>query len=393
MRKLPDFIEAYVEYTKNTESPLSYHLWSAISLIAICLERRCYQIWGHSEIFPNQYIILVGPSGVRKGEPLTIARSFLEQQGRSVIAEAVTKESLIHKMQVSMNTFQDGNRLQMQCPAAIVVEEFAVFLGENNLPFMAQLTNWYDSRGKWSYSTRGRGEEEIMGLCVNILGSMAPDWVASSIPINAIGGGFTSRIIFVVEQRKGKTITNPNTIAPNPALREKLEADLETISKLTGEFRFDDEALALYEEWYEDQDQKVALGMPAVRDPRFQGYNSRRATHVKKIAMACSAARSDSLVVGEADFQRALALLEHAEQNMPEVFGAIGRSLYAAQTKDVMDFIAAKGVATKSEVMQRFYRDIDGKTLSIIETTLIAMRFIKIEPSMESGDYSYRWTG
>lgn len=390
-RRLDDFLEAYLRYTANTESPTSYHTWSAISLLSIALERRVYMRWGHTTIYPNQYIVLIGPSGVRKGEPLMIAREFVQSLGKMVIPEATSKEALISRMHSSISVYEDAGRVRTQCPAVVIAEELSVFLGENNLMFLAQLTNWYDSRESWAYDTKRGGKEEINGVCMNMLASMAPDWVNLCIPTSAIGGGFTSRILFIVEQRKERTVLDPNSVPVDENLRADLEADLEAVHRLVGEYRFSPSAQKAYEEWYAKEDEDIARGRPAVADPRFAGYMSRRATHVKKIGMACSAARSDSMVVEKEDFDRALLLLGQAERNMPEAFGGAGRSTYAQQTKMVLDFIRSRRGSTREEVLRHLYLDLDSKALSIVESTLSAMHYIRLEPS-EDG-IRYVWLG
>jgi hypothetical protein len=273
-----------------------------------------------------------------------------------------------------------------------VAEELTVFIGNNDSSFLADLTNWYDSREKWTYDTKHEGTDEIVGVCFNLLASMAPDWIPLTFPITAIGGGLTSRMIYVVEHRKGKNIPNPNIVTIDDRLRDDLERDLEAIKCLAGRMEFDAPALHAYEEWYVREEQRTNSGRPAVADPRFAGYVARRATHVKKVSMATSAARSDSMVISRPDFQRALSLLEHAEINMADVFGRVGRSALADLTQDIINFIRERGETSRSEVLQVFYRDVDGKTIETIESTLIAARFIEI-PQIDTsgGDRRYRW--
>lgn len=350
--------------------------------------------WGHTEIYPNQYIILIGPSGARKAEPLNIAKSFLKEVSIDSVAESITREALIRRMKNSLTNFEkpygDRREVEFQSAVTCILEELAVFL-EAEGKFLANLTNWYDCQDKWTYETKHSGVDEVTGVCVNIIGSMAPDWIPITLPSSAIGGGFTSRIIFVVEHRKGATITNPNLYAQDQKVWKALVTDLQDIKQLCGEMIFSPEALEMYEEWYGKEDQRIARGHPPIRDSRFAGYTSRRATHIKKISIAISAARSSSLIITGKDFQRARLFLEQVEVNMGETFERVGRSQYAEQTEMVLKFIRAKGNTSRQEVMREFYRDVDGKGIEIIEATLKAAGFIKIKPNFETSTVSYKW--
>jgi hypothetical protein len=277
-------------------------------MLSAALERRVWMQWGHTEVYPNQYIVLIGPSGARKAEPLNIAKAFLKEISIDSVAESITREALIRRMKNSLTSFEkpygDRREVEFQSAVTCILEELAVFL-EAEGKFLANLTNWYDCQDKWTYETKHSGVDEVTGVCVNIIGSMAPDWIPVTLPSSAIGGGFTSRIIFVVEHRKGATITNPNLYSRDQKTWTGLVTDLQEIKQLCGEMIFAPKALEMYEEWYGKEDQKTARGHPPIRDPRFAGYTSRRATHIKKISMAISAARSSSLVITEQDFQRA----------------------------------------------------------------------------------------
>ncbi len=398
-RRCEDLIQDYLKYTANTESPTAYHLWACLGLISAALERRVQIRWGHTEIFPNQYIMLIGPSGIRKGEPIVIARSFLEEIGVNLIAEAITREALIRRMKNSSTSFEfpyedsEGqDTIKWQCAVSCVIEEMAVFL-EGDPRFMADLTNWYDARGKWTYETKNQGTDEVNGVCLNILGSMAPDWIPQVIPSSAIGGGFTSRVIFVVEHRKGRTITNPNAVVTDKQLQENILADLEAVKSISGEMIFSPAALEMYEGWYAGEEKKISGGNPPIQDPRFSGYVSRRATHVKKISMAISAARSSSLVITEFDLKRSILLLEQVELNMPETFERLGRAMYAEQTQLIMNFIRERGSSTRREVMKQFYRDVDGKAIEVIEATLRSTGLVQIDADERARTWRYKWVG
>jgi hypothetical protein len=390
-RSLPDYLEAYLEFTKNTESPISYHTWAAIGSIAAALERKVWMKWGHSDIYPNQYIILVGPPGARKGEPIMIAQDMMAGVGVALASQKTTPEALAKDIAESMRSFQIGEELHFQCPLTIVSEEMAVFLGNGDTKFLADLTNWYDSRGEWTYRTKHSGTDQISGVCVNIVGSMAPDWIPLAIPPQAIGGGFTSRIIWVVEHAKGRDIPDPNEIGIDAKLQSALKSDLEIIHSLVGEFRFEPSTLEIYKDWYKREESRTKAGRPAIADPRLAGYVARRATHVKKISMAMSASRSNSLVIMDADLKRAMRLLEAVEARMSDVFGKVGLSMYSQQTHSIIEFIRTKKIVTKSDLMQVFYRDVDSKTMDIIEATLRVSRFVEVRPDLSTGEVIYKW--
>ncbi|GAG42472.1 unnamed protein product, partial [marine sediment metagenome] len=117
VKPLDSFIQGYLEYTKNSESPTSYHIWAAVATIAGALQRHVWMQWGHTEIYPNQYIMLIGPSGkARKGEPVMIGRSLLSALGIRLIAEDITREGLIKRIRESITNYQPpGHGIKFQC--------------------------------------------------------------------------------------------------------------------------------------------------------------------------------------------------------------------------------------------------------------------------------------
>ena len=392
-RRLRDWITDYQKYVVNSESPESFHLWASISAVSATLERRCFLQWGHTVIYPNQYICLVGPSGVRKGEPITVASSFLKNIGVSTVSEQITLQALIRRMKDSAKHFDGITGIGIQCAMTGVFEELAVFLGENNIPLLAALTNWYDSRDSWTYETKGSGQDEIVGVCFNILGSMADDWVPIVIPATAIGGGFTSRIIFVVEYEKARIIPDPNSAKIDKKLQEDLLHDLQLIEQLQGPFHMTVDALKKYTDWYSASEALAAQGKFAIMDQRFSGYNSRRATHVKKLAMACSASRGNDMQITLPDFERALLLMEDAEKNMASVFGRVGKSPHTEAMQLVMSYLQRHKKVYRSDLLKAFFKDIDSQTLSIIEENLEVMKLIRVNSIPEKAERQYEWLG
>ncbi|MDE3023442.1 MAG: hypothetical protein KGI54_16605, partial [Pseudomonadota bacterium] len=209
----------------------------------------------------------------------------------------------------------------------------------------------------------------------------------------AVGGGFTSRVIFVVEERKRKIVPEHFVTDAEKELQGKLVRDLERISKLAGAVEFTDEGKKLYTDWYIQQDTELSLGRPVIDDTRFAGYCERRATHIRKLMMLCSASRGDDLTIRAEDFHRAKGLLEAVEVKMGKTFGGFGKARNSDVAELIKDYIQKMGITTRKSLMQKFYRDIDPMGMSIVEQSLREMGVIKVTLKPEIGEKVYEWIG
>lgn len=395
-RECPDWINAYLKYTENSEPPTSYHYWCSLGVIAGALQRKVALKWGFETIYPNLFTILVGHSGrTRKGIALGIAREMLiKVPGVSVAPEASSREAIILAMKRANASFQDDSGvIHMHCSLTAFSEELSVLLGQSDIKLLANLTDWFNSKDEWVYETVGRGRDELQGLCFNLLGATAPDWLQSMLPQEAVGGGFTSRVIFVVEEKKKATIPEHNLTTTELALQEMLFRDLERISQLKGNFSFSAEGKDAYTSWYTKEDDLLNKGEQAVEDPRFAGYCERRATHLRKMMMILSVSRGDSLVIELQDFRRALALLKETEVKMHKTFGGLGKAKYGDVTELIMNYIRAVGITTRSSLMAKFYRDLDSGTLRGIEEMMQHMKVIKVKSLPDKQEKIYEWIG
>lgn len=398
-RELSNWLDSYLAYTENSESPLSYHTWCGLSVIAGALQRRVYLNWGLGRvIYPNLYVVLIGPSGrTRKGVAIGVAKDLLKQvQGITVTPESSSgRQAMILAMKRALVNFTDPTDGKIKLHSAVTAfsEELSVFLGQGDIAYLSNLTDWYDSKDDWEYETVGRGKDTLQGLCLNLMGGTAPDWIQSMIPQEAVGGGFTSRVIFIVEENKRKLVPKYIPTQKELELKEVLIRDLERIAQLSGEITFTPEAEELYVNWYIEQDTAFANGKPAVSDHRFAGYCERRATHLQKLMLLTSASRGDDLTILPEDFLLAKKLLEDAEVNMGKTFGSLGKSKVSEPTDQIIAFIKKVGITTRKLILNQFYRDIDPDTLGKIEVSMQQMGLVKISVMPESKDKQYMWIG
>ena len=277
-RKCPDFLQSYMEYTSLLEAPDSYHLWCAMSMVAAVTERKVWLDLGYWKYYPNLYICLVGPPGkCRKTASITTATDLIKHLPEvKVSADSTTRESLIRVMQNSEGEFMHDGEVQLHSSITVISKELAVFLGHGNNDLLAFLTDLFDAPDKWTYKTKHMGTDEIHGAWLNFLAATTPTWLVGSVPMEAIGGGFTSRVIFVVEDNV--RFRNPFPVLTPKLLevRKDLQHDLEVMGNYTGPMALSPEAMEFYIKWYTD-------GNPKIDDSRFHGYSERRHVHLLKI--------------------------------------------------------------------------------------------------------------
>lgn len=393
-RELPDWISGYLEYTKGSEPPLAYHTWMSISMIAGALQRKTFLQMGFERIFPNMYIVLVGPSGrARKGVALGIGKDLLSNiTGITMTSENATREALIRCMKGAVtNCMMPDGKVVFHCSITCFSEELSVFLGQSDIKFLASLTDWYDSKDSWTYETKSTGKDHLQGLCFNLLGATAPEWLQSMLPQEAIGGGFTSRVIFVVEDKKSKTVPEHILTKEETRLREALISDLNKINQLTGQFQFTPAGKKAYTDWYAKHDSDINKGIFPVEDERFAGYSERRSTHIRKLMMAMSASRGDSLQLDVQDFDRANTILKATELKMARTFGGLGKAKYADVTEKVIQYVQKIETVSRRDLLRKFHRDVDPATLKIIEEIMEGMGVVKITIPPTGGDKIYQW--
>jgi len=382
-RHLEDWLTSFLKFTDNTEPPRMFRTWTAISVMAACLQRKCVLHWGSLDFYPNMYIVLVAPSGkARKGTAMIPGLKMLREMGVKLASNSVTRQALIRDLKRSNETEVDLTTGSMDIHASLTIfsKELTVFLGYQNNELMTDLTDWYDCDDDWIYRTKHEGVDDIKGVWVNLIGATTPDLIQSAMPLNAIGGGLTSRMIFVYEQRKGKRVHTPFYTDEELKLQELLLVDLERIKMLKGEFRVTKRFLERWVEWYNAVDEN-----PPFEDVRFAGYFERRPVHVMKLSMILNASRTDEMLIDREDLDRAIEVLQQTEIKMRFTFSGVGKSAIANTLWQVMADVALKKEVRFDELMSRYYNDVDAWGLEKIIETMSKMNYVDDIPLAPGG--------
>jgi len=271
----------------------------------------------------------------------------------------------------------ETGKVEAHSSMTIFSEEFTVFLGYHNNEMMSALCNWYDCKSVWRYETVSRDVEKIHGVWVNLMGATTPELIKSSMPLDAIGGGLTSRIIGVFESEKGKDVIIPFQTPEEVELYQYLLWDLEKISLFKGEYHYTEGFIDRWTDWYTN----ASSGGPIFDDPKLAGYVGRRPSHILKLSMVMSASRrpdKENLIITENDIDRAIEILEKTEIKMPRIFSGVGKSDISGLIPEVMAYLSVHKNSTKAQILRAFIQDADDYIIDRVIRTLDQMDYIQI---------------
>lgn len=357
-----DFLKAYMEYSAHSEAPDKFHFWTGVSVVAGALRRRVWIDMGYFQWTPNFYIVFVAPPGiVSKSTTASIGMNLLRQiPGISFGPDAVTWQSLVQSLAASTETMmlpgENGEEVHHAMSAiTIVSSEFGTFLNPADREMVDVLVSLWDGQiGTWKKATKTQGDDAVENPWINIVACTTPSWIAGNFPEYMIGGGFTSRTVFVYAEEKRRLVPYPADVLPKDfkQLEKELVHDLEIISsEVKGRYNLSPEAKQWGVEWYERHYEKK----PAHLDnERFGGYLARKQTHIHKLSMVLAASQSDSLIIEKEHLTTADAVTTVLEYDMPKVFANIGTTDITRAISEVINYVQGKGKISAAELYQNF---------------------------------------
>lgn len=345
-RHFPDWLTAFQNYASFGEAPRRMYFFVGLSTLAGALRRHVWIDQYYFKWYVNLYTILVAPPGVvAKTTTADIGMDILRrvpgvQFGPSVASwQALVKgfgeasESFLH---------EPSGEYLTHSPMTISSGEFGNLLNPQDKEMVDMLVNLWDGKG-FRKITKHSGTDDVVNPWINIIACTTPAWIAGNFPEYMIGGGFTSRCVFVYADAKERFVAYPGlSVSPDIALvADKLVEDLTHIAtKLVGEYVLQPDALAWGKEWYEEHNTHKPQHL---QDDRFGGYLARKQTFIHKIAMLMAASCRDELIITKGDLETASIMITDLEAEMINVFKKIGRSDLSLAGDRLIAFIKARG--------------------------------------------------
>ena len=370
-----NWLESYLRLMENTEPARLFDKWVGYSIIASALRRKVSLQLGRLIYYPNIYVVLVAEPGVaRKTQAIKYGVNFLNTIPEiRLSADSSTKEAMTDDIETSGvdELMVDGTTLR-HSSLNIISKEFESFLGQKkeNTRMLTALTDLFDCPDDWSSRTKHSGSNKIINPWVNLLAATTPDSLASSLPATAVGGGLTSRIMFIWADKKKKSIAIPAMTEEELKIKAWLEKDLYRISRLSGNYMMTTDCIKKWTAWYDQFDEDES-GERICPDKSFSGWYSRKPTYIIKISMLQAAAESSKLLIEWHHIEQAIEAIKEVEYSMGNAFKAIGKSEISAEVDNVLQIIRNARCISEKDLMTRIWRDIDSTKFTNVIDTLI----------------------
>jgi hypothetical protein len=313
-RKLPSWIDQFVDATASTDSPVLFRKWAGIFSVAAAMEMRCW-LQTSSALYPNLYVFIVGHPGVGKNRILRVAKRYLNEipefhfaptslTGASLVDNLVASKRFIARLPDPPIEYNN---------TTITAEELTAFMHKYDDEMVGLLSAFYDP-DPYAQKRRGRDIDiKIAHPQVNLISGTTPSNLVSLMPETAWDQGFTSRVILIHSDER---IIGDDFAGVKTGMQEDLIHDIKVIGSLTGEFKVTQDYRDAVNNWR-------ALGEPPViNHPKLLHYKTRRRVHLYKLSMVSAADRGNVLLLTKDDFNRAMGWLLEAESYMPDIFTA-----------------------------------------------------------------------
>ena len=401
-RKTEDWLKSFISYASYGEAPLKTLFWTGVSTLAGALRRRVWIDQKYFQWTPCFYVILVAPPGIiSKSTTANIGINLLREIPEIKFGpDVVTWQALVESLGKSTELAHEPATGEYHPMSAITIcsDEFGTFLDPNDRGMVDALVSlWDGKKGVFRKVTKHSGSDEVENPWINIIACTTPGWIAGNFPEYMVGGGFTSRCIFVYAEKKRQLVAYPGLAAPEDfeEQRSALIHDLELISTMIGEYKLTPEAIAWGTEWYESH---WAKRPEHLDNERFGGYLARKQTHIHKLAMVLSASQSSELLIHPEQLMVASEVISALERDMPMVFATIGQNDITRGQSELVKVVLSKREIAQSTLYRLMYRTMTAKEFHDALNSAVLAGYLKIvagsrdnlvvalEPAHTSGD-------
>lgn len=359
------WIEDLKNATKEVETPRSWIYWAGLCSIAAITRNKIWIDKQYYKLYPNLYVILLGPSGLGKGFPVNLAKELVSGVGTTkIISGRSSIEGIIKKLAITTTLPGSKGPITHNC-GFINAGEFSSSLVRNS-DALTILTDLYDGHyhKEWETTLKNSELPSLKKVNITLLGGINETHFNDLITEKEISGGFLARSLIIQEWKKFRKNAllrkQENTVifdvsAHIPYLKE--------LDKLEGQFQLTPAAIDEFEGWYNEFE-------PEKMEDKT-GTANRVHDTILKVAMNVSLSRRPELIIGKDDIIEAMNLCLGAALVSKKLTIGSGVSVDSAKIRIVMqELLAAPGNRmSRGALLRKHYGDFSAPELDNIADT------------------------
>jgi hypothetical protein len=372
----PGFISDFVASLRGVETPTLFCVWSALWVLSTLSARLSYLDWlPDSPLWPNLFIFLVAPPGrCHKSTAAVYARKILQSLPEAIIGPTSNDEFLRYmseynwatskttpdvvyellKPQEKMLTGTDGTiKADKGSQIAICASELETFINKKKFTtgLVGTLTELYDCDSSIVIHTINRGSLELRDVFITMIGAITTMGMKESLPPEAYGEGFMSRVVVVFKEKTERRFRKPQIFAGFPTVASLRESLAFILRERQGVYRLTTEADAWLEKWYDDW--RDYIDDDQGRNNERMGEN-RFDVNLLRIALLISMSRYENAdrMIEKSDLLQANDLLKLTYHTSNEATTEAGISLEGGNEHygKVAGYVRKKKKATRQEI-------------------------------------------
>ena len=206
------------------------------------------------------------------------------------------------------------------------------------------LTEIYDCPMTYKRETIGGEAVEIQNPVISIITATTIEWFLERLTENDIIGGFLTRFLLILGQKKSSPIPIPPPV--DVEKKAALITELKRLSAITGIAVLTPEARKLHDQWYFKQ-------FNLLKGFRYAAFFHRMQIYLLKIAMLIELAESKSLKVSEKSMKESINFINWVSSNLKRIESdELVFNKYQRHIKTVRNYLKSKERLSRSELIR-----------------------------------------
>ena len=402
-RNYDNWLDAFMEWTSDVNAPEDYLRFSALWAVSSTLERRCWlKFRGKIPCYPNLFVIIVGPAGIRKSSSTSFAVKLVEQvPDLGKIPESITTAAIIdtlldrcNQRLVDVKGTPYPNSSSWWYLSELIT---GINQGEHTAGNLQLITDLYECKpygwhqvGGPAFEKRtvGRGMVSIYNPCINFLACSTPKWLVEAVGRTNIEGGFSSRVIYVHADKLPRQETAWEDLEEvesikSDAMERQLIEDLCAIREMTGEYK----PTKGYKQYFTAMDERVKTQLREDDKGTHVAYYMRKPWNVMKVSMALAACESNTLVLQERHIEQAEFYIDQVEPSIEKSFLNMTKTNRTQLVSSFWEKMRKTQYFTKEVAVKRLVLTHRKDEIMDIIGTLITANKIKIVQTSDGMKY------